>query len=70
MFIILLNENFQIIVLSWNILIITILYYLIENTLILLKILLIILIFRHYIQIFKYSILKVKIFEFLNLLII
>lgn len=70
MFIILLNENFQIIVLSWNILIITILYYLIENTLILLKILLIILIFRHYIQIFKYSILKVKIFEFLNLLVI
>lgn len=70
MFIILLNENFQIIVLSWNILIITILYYLIENTLILLKILLIILIFRHYIQIFKYSILKIKIFEFLNLLVI
>lgn len=70
MFIILLNENFQIIVLSWNILIIIILYYLIENILILLKILLIILIFRHYIQVFKYSILKVKIFEFLNLLVI
>lgn len=43
------------------------LYYLIENILIL-KILLIILVFKDYIQIFKYSILKI--FEFLNLLVI
>lgn len=44
------------------------LYYLIKNILILLKILLIILVFKDYIQIFKYSILKI--FEFLNLLVI